>query len=125
MSRNPAGWFFDFRGVRDALIHSGAFTLVFGDPKDGILFQIYKDLIKNLISHDILMFNENVAYFERYAAMYLSHLLVFLERLAEVLKEKYKIKPFFKDASCSSLGFGIILDWMQSLLILIEKQRAN
>lgn len=104
--------FFIFRGVRDALIHSGAFTLVFGDPKDGILFQIHKDPIRNLISHDILMFNENVAYFERYAAIYFSHLLVFLEQLAEVLKEKYKIKTVAKDASCNSPGFDIILDWM-------------
>ena len=61
------------------------------------------------------MANDNVVYFDRYAAFYLSHLFVFLENLAEVLKERYKIKPHGGDSRITSHGFYTILNWMQKL----------
>lgn len=115
-----AEWFPDFRGIRDALIHSGGFTLVFGTPKDGILFQIYKDIASNLIKHKSLMYNENVVYFERYAAIYLAHLFVFLEFLANTIYKRQKLKSM-GSASCDSPGFHIIVAWMNSLKIILEK----
>lgn len=58
-----AAWFPKLRGIRNALIHSGGFTLVFGSPKDGILFQVYKDMASNLIEHKTIMFNEKCCLF--------------------------------------------------------------
>lgn len=116
-----ARWFLHLRGVRDTLIHSGGFTLVFGSPKDGILFQVFKDHIKNLIDHKTLMFNENVVYFERYAAIYLAHLFVFLELLAEVIYQRHELKPIGHGASCSSPGFYFVVGWMNSLKDILEK----
>ena len=116
-----ATWFPYLRGVRDSLIHSGSYTLVFGSPKDGILFQVFKDNFKNLISHDCLMFNPNVAYFERYATIFLSHLFLFLELLAESVYQRYQIQSIGQGATCSSPGFHIIVDWMRELRTILEK----
>ncbi len=116
-----AEWFPNFRGIRDALIHSGGFTLVFGTPKEGILFQVFKDMANNLIEHKTLMFNENVVYFDRYAAIYLAHLFVFLEFLADTIYKRQNLNSIGHGASCNSPGFNIIVTWMNILKTILEK----
>ncbi len=117
-----ARWFPDLRGIRDSLIHRGGFTLVFGSPRDGILFQVLKDHVKNLIDHKFLMFNENVVYFDRYAAIYLARLFVFLELLAETIYQRHEFNSIGHSASCSSPGFYTVVGWMNSLKeTLVEK----
>ena len=66
------------------------------------------------------MFNENVAYFDRYAAIYLARVFVFLELLAETIHQRYGLKTIGAGSACSSPGFEIIVDWMNYLKREIE-----
>jgi hypothetical protein len=51
-------WFPDIQGLRDSMIHMGAFTLVFLDPEEGILFQSLGNSLKPLIRNEIVMHNK-------------------------------------------------------------------
>jgi hypothetical protein len=119
-------WFKDLRYVRDKLIHNGASTVIFCHPKDGILFHVKKDHKDNVefksISNDFLMFNPNVIYFERYAAIFLSHLFVFLDRLAKLIYKRYQLQCVERSSSCHSKGFSIIVYWMKQLKEILEKR---
>lgn len=121
-----AKWIHDLREVRNSFIHSGGFTVVFESPEDGILFQVYKDYLEPFefesISGDFLMFNPNCIYFERYAAIFLSHIFVFLDRLAILIYKKYQLKNIEKGNLCRSPGFSIIVDWMKQLKEILEKR---
>jgi predicted ATPase len=44
-----ASWFGQIRGIRNLFLHLGGSALVFGEPKDGILFQIYKEDLYKVI----------------------------------------------------------------------------
>jgi len=125
--KKAENWFFDLRDVRNNLIHYGGDTIIFGSRKDGILFQIYKhrkDKIEfKSISHDSLMFNPNVIYFERYAAIFLSNLFVFLDHLAILIYKKYQSQYIEREAGSHSAGFIIIVDWMKQLKEILEKSR--
>lgn len=85
-----AEWFDSVRLIRDALIHKGGFALVFMEPKDGILFQVSKGF-KNYVKHEIVMYDDNVAYFDRFAAIYISYLLLFLERFAKAIRSIFNL----------------------------------
>jgi hypothetical protein len=116
-----ASWFPAIRGVRDSLLHLGSFTLIFGSPKDGILFQVVMNGSTDLIYHKQLMLNNNVVYFERYAAIYLAYLFCFLESLSGVLYKALNIDRTGDNAKCSSPGFHIVSRWMEELINIIEK----
>lgn len=64
---------------------------------------------------------KNVVYFERYAAIYLAHLFIFLEALADTIYQKYNLKSIAHGAACSSLGFHIVVGWMNDLLNKLEE----
>jgi hypothetical protein len=126
---DTAEWFPDLRNVRDKLTHSGDYITIFGNRKYGILFQVLKGhekfekiKFKNILG-DYLMFNPNVIYFERYAAIFLSNLFVFLDRLAILIYEKYQLQYIERGAGSHSAGFSIIVDWMKKLKEIIEKSR--
>ena len=44
-------WYSELRDIRNSVLHSGAFTLVYGSPNDGILFQVHSGF-KRLINID-------------------------------------------------------------------------
>jgi hypothetical protein len=118
-------WIHDLRAVRNSFVHSGGFTMAFKSPVDGILFQVYKDYFDPFefesISGDLLMFNPNSIYFERYAAIFLSYIFVFLDRLAILIYKKYQLKNNVKGTIWRSPGFSIIVDWMEQLKEVLEK----
>ena len=117
-----ANWFPSFRGIRNALIHTGGNALIFDVSGEEILFQVYGNDLKDLIDTEIFMYNENVVHFDRYAAFYLASLFVFLEKLANYIYEKHNIKTIGINGSrISSPGFHIIHKWVCNLKELIDK----
>lgn len=108
-----ANWFSSIRLIRDALIHKGGFALVFMDPKEGILFQVTKGF-KNYVNHDIVMYNEYVAYFDRFAAIYVSYLFLFLERFAKAIFSI--LQPQHFDSSIRSGFSDVLVQWMDSFI---------
>lgn len=108
-----ARWFPSIRLIRDALVHEGGFALVFLEPKEGILFQVYKDF-RNIIDYKMMMYNDNIAYFDRFAAIYFSHLLLFLERFAKAIRSI--LEPKHIDYRASSGCSETIIEWMDSLI---------
>lgn len=110
-----AKWFSSVRSIRDALIHKGGFALVFMEPKDGILFQVSKGF-KNYVTHEIVMYNDNVAYFDRFATIYISYLLLFLERFAKAISSILQPKHF--DSNPRSGFSEVLVHWMDYFINL-------
>lgn len=115
-----ANWFSELRGVRDALIHQGANTIVFGGRSEGILFQILKNDVNRIIDKEIFLFNPNVVYFDRYAAYYFCHLVVLLESIFTELSREWAFKMKFGPTRSFSPGYGVIQDWATNLAKEIE-----
>ena len=108
------------RGVRNSIVHQGGHTMVFMDANDGILFQVHQNL-RRLVSVHGLMFNDNVVYFRRYAALVLGSSLLLLERLAEVLTQRLGPKTQGVGPAWSTHG-GIsdFLVWVDELRAAME-----
>ena len=111
-----ARWFYDIRYVRDFLVHNGADTLVFSSPQDGILFQVY-DITEhtNLINNKYILFNDSVVYFDKYASLYFSQLLVLLNNLGQILFEILPSKVKIDRARSYSAGFFVVKEWIEKL----------
>ena len=110
-----APWYSELRVIRDSVLHRGAFTLVFGSPKDGILFQVHSGF-KPLIKVDSLMWNENVVDFQLYAGLYFARVIVLLERLGGLFANRIPRQPSIREAKCNYQGLGILRNWMSKLL---------
>lgn len=116
-------WFSEIRAIRDSIIHQGGMTLVFEDPFHGILFQILKGRENQITLHEALMYNENVVYFDRYAALYLSKLLVFFNELAGALSTRIGVTPH-EGTMVQSPGVTTARSWISSLYsILTSSER--
>lgn len=112
-----ATWFDGLRCVRDSIVHRGGHTLVFGGPSDGILFQVMGNRYQNLVSHEPWMFNDNVAYFDRYAAHLMAHLIVFLETFASIVAQRMGLFPLPEcDARSCHDGYAALREWIDSAL---------
>jgi hypothetical protein len=108
-------WFPDIQDLRDSMIHRGAFTLVFLDPEEGILFQSLGNSLKPLIKNETVMDNENVVDFQLYCALYLCRLLLFLEELAKIIRSKLSIEKRSQQAKSYSPGFELLISWLDRL----------
>lgn len=107
-----ANWFDSVRAIRDSLVHQGANPLVFGEPNDGVLFQVHGTGTVRYVDIDQCMYNQNVARFERYVALLFSNTLVFLDQLGMLLEPCF---PKFQRVGPSRLyshGFEPLRDWM-------------
>lgn len=111
-----ADWFDEIRGVRDFIVHRGAETIVFGNPKDGLLFQTHGAGFKNLIDKKFLLFNENVVYFDRYAAYYYSEMYSFLDLVfREFMRNMEPIKNVTFPSKSFHPGISILKGWIVNL----------
>lgn len=108
-----AKWFSSIRSIRDELVHEGGLTLVFMEPKEGILFQVYSGF-KNLVNHEIIMYNYNIAYFDRFVAIYFSHLLLFLEGFAKAIRSILELKHI--DIKATGGCSNVVIGWMDSII---------
>lgn len=113
--REQKDWFKDLRTIRDQLVHRGNVPIVFGRPSEGILFQIYRPNRAPYVMRPGIMHNENVAYFDRYAALIISRLLCFAEDLAAVLRDITELRVHCGCVSSSAPGHLIIKTWMENL----------
>ncbi len=120
---NSTPWFGQIRGIRNLLLHLGGSTLIFGKPKEGILFQIYKENFYKIIDKNHILYNENVAYFEKYFAVYFSCLLVFLDKLSVIFAEKLGRGLPNNMVRNYGIGFQIVKLWIDSLISEIEQMK--
>jgi hypothetical protein len=116
-----ATWFSDMVKARDHIVHYGGHTMVLSGPSEGILFQVHGRSYQNLVNVAPLMFNQNVVYFERYAAHLMSHLVVFLEAFASIvyLRLGRSRNPDDTARNCSP-GWGTLGSWIDSTLAAVE-----
>lgn len=115
-------WFSEIRGIRNLFSHLGGSALIFGKPRDGILFQIYKEDFYKVIDKEHLLYNENVAYFEKYFAVYFSYLLFFLESISIIMAKK--LGGSLKENMVRNYGIGyqIAKSWIENLILEIEQK---
>jgi hypothetical protein len=106
-------WFYATRDVRDKIVHYNAKTLIFGEPCDGILFQVFSKKFSPLIHDPRLMHNENTVIFDRYATVVIANLICLIEDVFDVLYLRYGLEKRV-GSYVSSLGFGIFYSWLNS-----------
>lgn len=116
---SSASWYAGLRDMRDAIVHHGAHTLVFGSPKDGILFQLLHGL-KPLINTQLLTWKENVIDFQLYAGLYVARTFVLLEGLGRFLAARIPQRLPNPQAKANYYGFTILRDWMSRLLAKVQ-----
>ena len=109
--KSASSWFMEMRSVRDDIIHYGSSTMVFAGPKDGILFQIYNSSLDEKIdSEKCIMYNENIAFFDRYAALYISRIIHFINTLSKALAQIISSSKMtdIEDSITSEIGIDMI-----------------
>lgn len=115
-------WYDDISIVRNKTVHKGGYSLVFPQPEEGILFQIYSEGYEYLIRNNFYIVKNNIASFKRYAALYLSHLMIFLERFAALSRHKLSFTGDTSNAKLHSFGFDILVKWIDSSLEYINSK---
>jgi hypothetical protein len=104
-------WFGHMREIRDNISHSGSDPIVFGAPKDGILFQVYKSGFKGTIPRlPHIKHNENVVFFDKYFALQFSNLLLFIEDISCYISEKYNLH----NHNAISTSFDTVYYWISN-----------
>jgi len=114
-------WYDEISFVRNKLVHKGDCTLVFGKPEEGILFQIFGDGCERVAMNDFYILENNIASFERYAALYISQLLLFLEQFAEILRHKLSFMEDIGNSKIGDPGFDVLIKWIDLSLIHDDK----
>jgi len=109
-----AGWFDTIRVMRDALVHDGAEPLVFCDASEGILFQVHTGNTHRFFVRSGFMYNENVVYFDRFAAWSLAHTLRYLDLIGRLLIVESLSGPTIGPSSSYCLGFNELRKWMRN-----------
>lgn len=112
-------WFMDLRSIRDQLIHNGGQPIVFGKPSEGIQFQIYRPQHAPHIIQPGIMYNDNVAYFDRYAALIIARVLCFMENLAIPLRNMAGLPSGPGCVQSSAMGHAVIRQWLENLQAIL------
>lgn len=110
-----ADWFPRIQQLRNFIIHSGGFTLVFFDLKEGIHFQCYGKSLQPFIRNQSVMYNENVVDFQLYSAFFLCKLILFLEGLAKAVRSRFNIAKRGSESKMYCEGFPHLLRWLDKL----------
>lgn len=117
-------WFKRLRSVRDNLIHGGHSTIVFGSPSEGLIFQISRGLQGDGVSCEpYLHYNENVLYFDRYAALHLAYLLNFLDDVGRECENFLNLDSSSRGRNYSP-GYEVINRWMTNLIEEIKSTNS-
>ncbi len=109
-------WFYYLRDRRDAITHKGEYAIVFPETRDGFLFLMANQGFDNLDFKPLIMQNLNCAYFDRYAAILFSKVLVLLENVAKTIGPKFGSKIKGNNARCASSGFIVLRYWIENIL---------
>jgi len=117
-----ATWYPTLRAVRNEVVHRGGHTMVFLPPSDGILFQIHKGgSFKSAVDAEPLMLNQNVVFFDRYAAFFLSNVLLFLEDFATTAYARLRLEARL-NGTMRHFGFGTLMRWIDSTIEAATQQ---
>ncbi|MGY5881905.1 MAG: hypothetical protein RTV31_16785 [Candidatus Thorarchaeota archaeon] len=117
-----ASWYADLRGTRDFVVHYGDHTMVFGEPRDGIFFQVFGNSFNPRIDRSYLMQSDNMVDFRLYAGMYLARIIVFLERLGELLGNTLadRVPQQDRNVRCNWMGLQTLKEWIGMLIARID-----
>lgn len=111
-------WFGHMRAVRNDILHRGADSMVFAGPREGIVFQVFRNPCKRTVpalSH--LRFDDtHLLHFEKYFALQFANLLVFTEVLSEVIIDKHDIQP----GEVYMTGFDVLYSWLADFFQELE-----
>jgi len=90
---NCKNWLNLIKENRNILTHRNHERIIFGEPKDGLLFQLYDEKLKPEIVLPEVMYNSgnNVVDFELYSAFILSEIFVLLDNLGILIAQKINI----------------------------------
>jgi hypothetical protein len=113
-------WFGHTRAIRNDIIHRGADAFVFGEPQEGILFQVFKDHLRRTIPAlpHLVVDGTDLVHFDKYFSLQMANLLVFTELLSESIMRKLDIAP--REAWMT--GFDTIYKWMADFRNELETQ---
>lgn len=120
-----ASWFDQMRDTRDALVHQGGYSLIFGEPHDGVLFQVFGKRHNNCICHPVAMFNANVVHFDLYAALMMANVLTFLDRLGVAIALSFPSTSKPGPTRCYYSGFQLLLHWMRQTLSKLKNNQPG
>jgi hypothetical protein len=116
-----ATWYPQIISIRNQTVHFGAQTVVFGEASDGILFQVVGNKRARLAREEPnLMFNNNVVHFDRYAAYFMAHLLIWLEEFAGVAYSRLGMMESPGSAN-RHFGFDVLVRWVDGLIALAKQ----
>lgn len=116
-------WFDGFCDVRDEIVHRSALTLAYPQIEEGILFQVHSGF-RRMVLGDLIMFNDNVAYFDRYVAVYFSQLIIFLDSVMLIIRDRRGISKEH-GGEMFALGFGVIRKWIENFITLFEERERT
>jgi hypothetical protein len=112
-------WWPTVKRVRDQVAHREHTKMVFGSPKEGILFQIYDGgFLSPVVVHPALAFptGHNIADFRLYAAVIVSEVLVFIDAVGQHLAPQIGLAIDRLTPSLRVGNFDYLLSPMNKLL---------
>lgn len=117
-----AAWYKEIRQLRDDMIHRGFDTVVFGSPRDGVLFQVLSGL-EGKVHMEALMWNENVVDFQLYVGLYFARIYALLNKLGTLILNKYQKSECLAEVTASHSGIMELSECANKLLIKLESQK--
>ncbi len=111
---DSADFFDQIRGVRDAIVHRGAESLVFHSTEK-ILFQVFEAARKKIPDPEFLH-NENVVDFSRYSAYLMAQFYAYLNQIADAAYRQSGIPRHTSGVKRYHPALPIVRAWMRSLL---------
>jgi hypothetical protein len=90
-------WWTDVKRVRDRLLHRKHHRLIFGRPQEGFYFQVYGSSDEPLITEILLKAptGTQVADFSLYSVWVVSEIIYFLDKLGEILVQRFSMPAEF------------------------------
>lgn len=115
-------WWPAAKRVRDDLTHREHDKIVFGEPAQGIFFQLYTSDHAPKIIDARLMWSQNphVVDFRLYSAAIVGELLSFLEELGEAIEAQLKLSTRHSPPSVHDDDFSYLVDPMKQLLLSLQ-----
>jgi hypothetical protein len=111
-------WWPSIKEIRDTLTHREYQDIIFGNPTDGILFQIYVSGFKPKIIDKSFLWSsgKNVVDFRSYSAFVVAEILLFMEEIGSALATHLKISESTLTSSFRIGEYQYLLDSMDKLL---------
>lgn len=125
---NSCDWFFDIRRIRDLVIHKKELTFICL-VKNQIVFQIH-DRSKpspqgiQIVKPEVLS-NPYTVDFEKYAAIYTSFLIDYLEESSQLISKRLNMPQNELRAKAYHPGLEVLRNWIKNLSESMQKKQAG